>query len=430
MAGDAQRVGSETEVSGYSWYVLVLLSLIYVSSHLDRQILNILVQPIKEEFGVSDTMMGLIAGPAFALTYVIAGIPIARLADHGSRRTIIAISAGVWSLMTALSGSARSFAWLGLFRVGVGIGEAGCSPPSHSLIADYFPVEKRGRALGVYSMASPAGAALGFLIGGWIGQYYGWRWAFVAAGVPGIVLAVLARFTVREVPRGGTEIGYTDTAPLPFADALRHLIRQRSYVCVQLGGALHAVSAYGLAVWVAPFLTRMHGMETAVIGTWLAAISAFAAVPGMFLGGFLSDRLAPRDQRWYLWIPALSALLSAPFTIAFLFMGNPTIALLFYAGHSLLGMGYLAPTTAMTQAVVKVRARALAVAVHLLMANLIGYGIGPVVIGFLNDVLHEDLGDSAIQYTMLLAALTNVIACSFYFVGARSVRQDIARRDG
>jgi len=331
--------------------------------------------------------------------------------------------------MTVLSGAARSFGMLAIFRVGVGLGEAGCSPPSHSLISDYFSVERRGRALGFYAMAVQAGAAFGWLLGGWLFYLLGWRWAFVAAGVPGLLFAILVRTTVEEPVRGGTDERHADVAPLAFRDALRHLTSQRSYMWLQAGGCLHAIAGYGLAVWVAPFLMRIHGLEIQIIGTWLGCIAIAAGMPGMLLGGLLCDRLAPRDARWYLWIPTLSALLSAPFTVAFLFLANPTLALLCYAGHSLLGMSFSAPTFAMTQAVVKVRARSLAVAFHLLLVNLVGLGLGPVVIGGLNDLLREDLGDGAIRYTMLLAALTNVIACGFYALAARSVRRDIEIRE-
>lgn len=419
----------KTQVTAYSRYVLTLLFFVSLSNHIDRQILNILIQPIKEEFGASDLMMGLLAGPAFALFYATAGIPIARLADSYSRRTIIAASAAIWSAMTMLSGAARSFGMLAVFRVGVGLGEAGCSPPSHSLISDYFSVEHRGRALGVYAMAVQAGAAFGWLLGGWLFFLLGWRWAFIAAGIPGIFIALLVRATIKEPARGGTELGHADVTPMDLREALSHLMGQRSYMWLQAGGALHAIAGYGLAVWVAPFLMRIHGLEIQVIGTWLGGIAIVAGMPGMLLGGLLSDRLAPRDPRWYLWIPALSALLSTPFTVAFLFLGNPALALICYAGHSLLGMSFSAPTFAMTQAVVKVRARSLAVAFHLLLVNLVGLGLGPVVIGGLNDLLREDLGDEAIRYTMLLAALTNVAAVGFYALAARSVRRDIETRD-
>jgi MFS family permease len=421
----------ETGSSFYPWYVLSVLLLVYLSNHVDRQILMILLEPIKKEFGVSDFMLGFLTGPTFALFYAVAGIPIASLADRRSRKMIIAISATVWSAFTALSGLARGFWSLAAFRVGVGIGEAGCSPPSHSLISDYFPVEKRGRALGIYASGTQAGAAFGWLAGGWL--FYlldgSWRLVLVAVGLPGVLLALLVATTVREPTRGRAEATASDLAALPFGEAIRHLMKQRSYVWLQIGGALHALSAYGLGVWLAPFLMRVHGMEIHVIGSWLGGIALLAGIPGLLLGGFASDRLAPRDPRWYLWIPMLSAVLATPFTVTFLFHPDPSVAMLFWIGHTLLAMGFSAPTFAMTQAVVKVGARSMAVAAHLLVVNLLGLGLGPVVIGALNDALHDDFGDLAIRYTMLLAALTNVVACIFYVLSARTVTRDIANRD-
>jgi MFS family permease len=406
-----------------------MLFLVYLSNHIDRGILNILIQPIKEEFGASDFMMGMLAGPAFAVFYATAGIPIARLADRTSRVNIISASMTVWSAMTALSGFAGSIVSLALYRIGVGSGEAGCSPPSHSLIADYFPPERRGRAMGVYAMATQAGAAFGWLLGGWLFLWLGWRWTFVAAGLPGILLALVMKMTVKEPVRGGTEGGVVDVEPMPFGEALTHLFKQRSYMWLQAGGALHAIAGYGLGVWVATFLIRIHGLEIHEIGSWLGGIAIVAGMPGMLLAGLLSDRLTPRDPRWYVGIPAASALVSAPFTVAFLFLGDSSAALVCYAIHALLGMAFSAPTFAMTQAVVRVRARSLAVAVHLLMVNLVGLGLGPVIIGGLNDMLHEDLGDEAIRYTMLLAVLTNVFAVGFYYLAARTVKRDIENRD-
>lgn len=430
LAGEQVDEGRETSArisDGYARYVLAVLFCVYLSNHIDRQILMILLEPIKEEFGVSDFMMGLLSGPTFALFYTFLGIPIARWADRSSRRRIVALSLAVWSVMTALSGAARSFWALAACRVGVGAGEAGCSPPSHSLIADYFPAARRAWALGIYVAGGQAGAAFGWLLGGWLFYWLGWRLTFVAVGAPGLLLALLVALTVREPRRGAYDGG--SGVPLPFREATRHLLRQRSYVWLQAGSALHAIAGYGLAVWVVPFLMRVHGLEIQVIGTWLGAIALCVGVPGMLLGGVIADKLTPRDPRWYLWIPTLAAVLSTPFTIGFLFLGNPTWALCSWIVHTLIVMSHSAPAAAMTQAVVKVRARSFGVAVHMFVVNLVGLGVGPVVIGAMNDALHADLGDHAIRYTMLVAAVTNVIASICYLVGARSVRQDIAERD-
>ena len=410
----------------YSWYVLALLCTVYLSNHIDRQILMILLEPIKEEFGTSDFQMGLLTGPAFALFYTFAGIPIARWADRGSRKTIVAISVGIWSLMTALSGAARGFLSLAALRVGVGIGEAGCSPPSHSLIADYFPPHQRAKAMGFFSAGSQGGAAFGWLLGGWLYLYLGWRWVFVVVGIPGLLLALLVALTVREPRRGGVEQRAASEQTEPLWPSLVALMRQPTYLWMQVGGAFHAVSGYGLAVWVAPFLIRLHGLEIHVIGTWLGAIALFAGIPGIFVGGYLCDRLAPRDGRWFLWIPTGAALFALPFTVLFLTLPSAGWALAAYAVHSSLNLAYTGPIYAVTQAVVPLRARSLAVALHLFIANLIGLGLGPVLVGGFNDLLRDSLGDGAIRYTMLAAALANVVACVFYLLAARSVRRDMA----
>ncbi len=423
----ARDSGPRPEPDGaYPWYVLVLLFGIYLSNHIDRQILSILLEPIKAEFGASDTMMGFLTGPAFAIFYAFAGIPIARWADRGTRRTIVAISAALWSLLTALSGLAGSFAQLALLRVGVGVGEAGCSPPSHSLISDYFPPAQRGRALGLYAAGGQAGAAFGFLLGGLLFAYFGWRTTFVLVGLPGVLLAVLVWLTVREPARGQWDRG-ASVEPMPAVEAFRFLWQQRSYVHLQLGGALHAAAAYGVGVWVVPFFMRVHGLELTQATTMLGIAAIFIGIPGMLLGGWLADRLSPRDQRWFLWLPTLAAIVAAPFSVLFLFAPDPWLAIVFYLPHSLLSLTYSAPVYAMTQAVVRVRARALAVALHLLVVNLLGLGLGPLVVGALNDYFRESYGEMAIRYTMLFAVAANVAACVFYLLSARTVREDIAR---
>ena len=424
------RPARSADVGFYSWYVLSLLALGYLSNHIDRNILMILLEDIKGEFGASDLMMGLLTGPAFALFYTFAGIPIARWADRGSRRLIVSVSTAVWSAFTALSGAARGFWALAACRVGVGVGEAGGSPPSHSLISDYFPPELRAKALGIYAAGAQAGSAFGWLIGGFLSGILGWRGTFVAVGLPGVLLALFMRFTIREPERGRMEVGRPAVEPLPFREAVGLLVRNRTFLWLQFGGALHAVSAYGLGVWLAPFLIRIHGLELPTIGTWLGFNALFAGTFGMFLGGWAADRLTPRDPRWYLGVPAVSAILTTPFTLLFLFLENPNWALVCYVAHTVVGMGYSAPVYAVTQSIVRLRARSLAVAIHLFVVNLIGLGAGPVIIGWLNDLLHADYGVAAIRYTMTLAALTNLVACLFYWLSARNVRADLAAAAG
>ena len=429
-AGAPEAPGSpEDERSGlgpYPWYVLFLLFFLYFSNHIDRQILSILLEPIKAEFGATDTMMGFLTGPAFAIFYATAGIPIARWADRGSRKTVIALSAVLWSLFTALSGLAASFAQLALLRVGVGVGEAGCSPPAQSLIADYFPPERRGQAMGVYAAGAAAGVAFGLLIGGLLYGLFGWRISLVIVGLPGVLVAALVWFTVREPPRGRWE-GDTSVEPLPTGEAYRFLWSQRSYVHLQLGAALHATAAYGVSIWVVPFFMRVHGLELPAATTMLGTAALVIGVPGLIGTGWLADRLSLRDVRWYLWIPTLGAVFAAPFSVLFLFAPGPLWAIAAYIPHSLLNLAYTAPIYAVHQAILVPRVRALGVAVHLLAANLIGLGLGPLVVGALNDYLAPTYGERAIRYTMLIAVAANVVAVIFYLLAARTLREDIAR---
>jgi Na+/melibiose symporter-like transporter len=239
-------------------------------------------------------------------------------------------------------------------------------------------------------------------------------------------LAALVYFTIREPPRGQWDPG-ASIEPMPTREALALLWKQRSYVHAQLGGALHAAATWGILVWLVPFFMRVHGLELATATTMLGIGTLIVGVPGLFLGGYLSDRLVSRDERWYLWLPTVAAIVAVPFSLMFLFAGSPLLAVLLYLPHHVLNSAYSAPVAAMTQAVVRVRARALAVAIHLLCVNLLGLGLGPLIIGALNDALKGTYGDLAIRYTMMVAVAANVVASVFYVVGARSVREDIAR---
>src|SRR4051812_43659714 len=242
----------------YPQYVLGLLFVVYVFNFVDRQILSILIEPIKADLGVSDTAMGFLTGSAFALFYAFAGIPIARLADTRARRTIIALGLAAWSAMTAMSGLVRSFAELALARVGVGVGEAALVPPAHSLLADYFPAKRRATALAVFSMGIHVGVAFGFLLGGWMSQAFGWRRAFFAVGGPGLILAVLVRVTVREPPRGHAEGLDVAHGAIPIREVVAHLWRRRSFRHLAIAAALHSFGGYAFAAWGPPFFFRIH----------------------------------------------------------------------------------------------------------------------------------------------------------------------------
>ena len=417
--------------AGYKRYVLVLLVVVYVFNFIDRTILSILLEPIKAEFGLTDTQLGFLSGLAFALFYTLMGIPIARWADRGARRSIIAIATFVWSGMTAMTGFATGFASLLAARVGVGIGEAGCSPPAHSLLSDYFPPERRATALGIYSLGIPIGGGIGYLAGGWLAEWFDWRTAFIVVGAPGVVLAGVVQLTLREPVRGAYD-------PAPAApgrqesvgEVLRFMMSLASFRHMAMGAALHAFYGYGAGAFNPAFFVRSHALSVSEIGTWLAAIGFTGGVIGVYLGGYLSDRIAERDARWYMWLPAVSTAVYVPFAFFLYLWPTPHMALAMAFPGSLLGGMYLGPTFAMTQTLVRPEMRALASAILLFIINLIGLGFGPQGVGLLSDLLRPEFGVESLRYALLAVvvgfALWSVV---HYALAARTLRDDLKAKD-
>lgn len=413
----------------YANYVLALLFVVYVFNFVDRQIISILLEDIKLELGVSDTAMGFLSGIAFALFYTVAGIPIARWADVGTRRTIIAIGIAVWSVMTATSGLARNFTQLALARVGVGVGEAACSPPAHSLLADYFPPERRATALSIYNSGISIGVLIGLVAGGWINEYFGWRWAFFIVGMPGLILAVLVRLTIREPQRGASEGVTLDEKPEPPSQVFRFLWSLSSFRHLALASGLHAFSSYGYTSWAPTFLRRVHEVGSAEAGTYLGLIIGLGGGTGAILGGVLADRLSKRDIRWYLWVPAITSIVSVPFMLGFVLLDSLPLALASYIPGVLLNSMWLAAIIATTQALVKLRMRAIASAILFLVLNLIGLGLGPQIVGILNDLLASSFGDEAVRYSLLLAKVMTVWAAVHFVLAARALPADLEAKN-
>ena len=423
----------ELFTSKYRNYALGVLFLGYVVNFVDRSILSILLEPIKHDLGLSDTQLGLLGGLAFAIFYTTMGIPIAALADRWSRVKILSISIVIWSAMTALCGLASNFMMLLLARIGVGVGEAGASPPSHSLISDYFPIETRATALSIYALGIPFGSMVGNFVGGWGAQELGWRMTFFVVGIPGILVALLVWITLREPPRGMSEIkikpapteDLSGTAP-KVREVLAFLWKRKSFRHLAWAAGLHAFIGYGAGTWNAPFLIRSHEMPITEVGSWLALISGIGAI-GTFAGGYLADKLSDKtgDRRWYLWVPGISTLLMLPFQfIAYLYGGLwAVIPALFFV--SILGGMYLGPSFAMTQGLVTLRMRAVASAILLFVLNIIGMGLGPYFIGVASDFLSPTYEIDSLRYALCLAVFANLWAAAHYFVGAKSLRQDL-----
>ena len=425
-----QSASSLLSTRWYWNYVLGLLTLCYVANVLDRStVLATSIQSIKREFGASDFQLGMLSGLPFAVFYSILGIPIAAWADRSSRRNVLALAVAMWSGMTALCGAAVNFTMLFAARIGTAIGEAGGSPPSHSLISDYFPKSTRGTAFSIFALAVPFGTALGSAVGGWGNQHFGWRVTFVLVGLPGIVLALLVRFTVIEPPRGYAD-GVTKAAasvrtPGAF-EVLRFLWHRSSFRHMSLAVALHSVVWYAAGAFNNAFFQRSHQMTVAQAGY---LISIFAAIGGLgtFLGGFTADRLSTRlkDRRWYLWVPGLATLIMVPFQFFAYLSPGLWFAVPSFALMMMLAAVFFGPSFAMTQALATLRMRSVATSVLLFVQTLIGQGIGPSVAGYLSDWLAPSLGRESLRYSLVIIGLVNVWAAVHYLLGARTLRADL-----
>jgi MFS family permease len=413
----------------YPWYALSLLFVVYVCNFIDRSILSILAQSIKEDLAISDTALGFLGGLAFALFYTGLGIPIARLADRGVRRNVLAACLAIWSGMTALCGLAQNYWHLLLARIGVAVGEAGGSPPSHSMISDLFPPERRATALGIYALGIPVGTMIGNLAGGYLNDAFSWREAFMAVGLPGLALALVVRFTVREPTRGATDrTAVTAGQPPPVAYVLRALWSRTSFRWLSLGCGFHAFTGYGTGAWIPPFFERSHHLTSTEIGTALFWLG-FPAALSTFLGGWLGDRLGRRDVRWYVWLTAIVVMVAWPFSVFGYLWHDPWVAFLVWIVPNLLGSFWLAPAFALTQGLVGLRMRALAASIILFVLNIIGLGLGPWFVGFLSDALgvHTSLGADALRWSLVACTGMSLVACVCYVLAGRSLAADLAR---
>ncbi len=410
-----------------AYYALVLLTVVYAFNFIDRQLLAILQESIKADLGLSDSQLGLLTGFAFAVFYVTAGIPIARWADHANRRNIVAGSLFIWSFMTAISGMVQNYWQLILARIGVGIGEAGGSPPSHSMISDIFPPHQRATALGFYSTGVSFGILFGFLFGGWLNEFFGWRTAFLVVGLPGVILAGILMLTLREPTRGVVEQRTASADSVPLKTVLSTLWQSRAFRHLSLAASLNAFSGYATASWTASFMIRSHEMSTGELGTWLAIIIGLCGAIGVFFGGLVADRLSPRDQRWYMWLPAIAGFIAVPFMIAVYLADNAYLALTMMLVPGLLHQVYLGNTLATTHGLVGLKMRATASAILFFIINMIGLGCGPFLIGFVSDLLSASHGADSLRLAMLylLPPVMFWSACHFYFAAAR-LRQDLA----
>lgn len=410
----------------HAHYALGILTAAYVFNYLDRQILAVLLEPIKADLGVSDTAMGFLTGTAFAIFYATAGIPVARLADRWVRRNVLALGLTVWSAMTVACGSVGAYWQLALCRIGVGVGEAGGVPPSHSLLSDYFPPERRATAFGIYAIAPLIGSALGNGVGGWLAGAYGWRMTFVAVGVPGILLAGIVMLTLREPERGRFDPPKIRAEPEPDTkEVFRFLWSRRTFRLVAPALGFATFAGLGLGMWSPAFLMRVHDMSVTETGLFLGTVSAPAGAVGTAVGGWAADRLGRRDVRWYAWLPAVTLIAALPFQAAQLLVDTKWIALAAFVPAGLLAGVFASPSYAIVQNIARPHMRALASAILLLFLNLIGLGGGPQAVGILNDVLAPTYGDESVRYSLLLIKVATVLAAFLFWRAGKSISADL-----
>ena len=420
----------------YLRYILVLGFLVMLVSIMDRYVVSILMEQIKADLGLSDTQLGWLVGPAFVIVHVLFQLPLARLADYTNRRNMIAIAMSLWSLFTMAAGFAKSFPMLLATRMGVGITEAGCSPPMASLLSDYFSEERRGRAMSIFTLGGVAGIGAGMLLGGIVGQHYGWRTAMIVAGIPGIVLAVIFFLTVREPPRGQADGAgtYGENSRLPLKVVISTLFRKPSFVWLIIGASFLNVTALGRGTWEPVFLMRIYDMEQATAGMTFFLIGPIPSMVGALAGGLLADYLGRRDRRWCMWLPAAAMLATLPLTIAYLLwpaastlpgLGLP-IAFLFSVGASI-AAGMASPATIATgQNLSPPSMRAMTHALWTIASNLVGMGLGPLSVGFLSDQFASDFGEESIRYALVAVSSVALLSALAFYRGARTVRDDLS----
>ena len=414
--------------SAYVAYAMFVVFLVAVFNVVDRMVVSILATSIERDLGLSDAQLGWLLGPSFAVVHFVAILPFAWLADRTARRTIIAFGLFVWSGMTALGGAAQGFGQLFATRMGVGIGEAAGSPPSASLLTDTAPPHLRSRALSALTLGALMGIGVGLVAGGALAQAYGWRTTLVAIGAPGVLVALLVRFTWREPPRSARA---ASASPL---DAARHLFRLPTYGRLVGAASFAGMASLGRNMWEPVLLERVFGFALRDAGLQLFLFSALPAAGGAWLGGWLADRLGRRDVRWPLWVCAIGNAACAPLLVAFLLWpadarlaGGTPVAFLFLAGGALLGGFYSPPTSAVAQSLSLGHMRAMAHAIWSMVFTLVGQGVGPTLVGQLNVALGPAYGAQAIRYSMAVVSGLALVAAAGYFAAARSLPADLAR---
>ncbi len=423
------KITTMDQAKSHRTYALIILVIVYIFNFIDRQIVNILQEDIKADLGLNDTQLGLMTGLTFAVVYCTAGIPVARLADATSRKGVMTVALALWSGFTALCGLANSYTTLLLARMGVGLGEAGGSPPAHAMISDLYEKEKRGRALAIYSAGLYAGTLLGYYLGGWLSEAMSWRHAFMVVGIPGVIFAIITWTTVRE-PVRGLSGAKPSAGNVTFLQSFAKLWSLKSFPYYALATGAGTFVTYGLGNWMPSFLPRTYGvldpetlkyvgqwsmpglqamvglcqagaadcvtMSKTEIGLFYGTVSGVGGAIGTIGGGFLADKFGERDRRWFLWVPMWGKFFGAPLFIAALFAPTPELSLLLYFPAITLAAMYLGPSLAITHHLVPASMRAMSSAVLFFILNILGLGTGPTVVGIVSDVINSGAANMAV----------------------------------
>jgi MFS family permease len=432
-AASSAATDPEEPSSGYVRYVLSLVFLVAIFNVCDRTIMSILVEEVKADLALDDRQIGLVMGLAFTVVHLGAAVPVGRLADRTSRRAVISAGLIIWSAMTIFAGLSRSYIQLFVARMGVGLGEAAGAPPSQSLISDYVPPHRRAAAISVLTTGGVAGLGMGMIIGGFANELWGWRYAFIIAGAPGILLGVLFFLTVREPPRGRfDDAAPGDQTPPPIGSVVGTLLRTPSYRYLILGACLAGMTTYGKNFWEPTFLRRVYELGPAEVGVLYFFIGPLPQALGAYFGGRLGDRLGRKDPRWYMWLSALANLLAAPFSLAFLLLprelellGVPVSFVCSALASVLLGV-WSPQSGALGQALARPRMRAVSAALWSSLHSFVGLGLGPYLVGELNMRFEPSFGASGVRYSLAIATLSLALAALFQLLSARTLRHDLA----
>ncbi|MGJ7549490.1 spinster family MFS transporter [Pseudomonas alloputida] len=415
-------------------YALLVLASIYVFNYIDRQLMAILIEPVKLEFGISDTGIGLLSGVTFAVFYTVFGLPLGRLSDRIGRKPVIAFSCMAWSLMTMLCGMAGSFFTLVLARIGVAIGEAGGTAPSVAMVSDLYPPQRRSTALAVLMLGSSLGAIVGLGLGGWIAQQHGWRYAFLLIGAPGILLGLLLLLTVR-APKP-VRLQQASAAPAEgWLQTLGELLRMPSFPWLVLTGGAAAIAGYAIGTWSPSFLIRSHGLNMQQAGFLVGVIGGSGSTIGTLVCGMLTDRLARRDVGWQIGVPLLGTLLSIPFALAYFlwpqgiafYIGDTPVpqAFLFYSAFGFFGVWWATPCLGAITHLFPANRLAQATAIFVMAMTLLGVGLGPLLIGMLSDLFLPSLQGESLRYALAASVVLLVLAAVFLAIALPRYRAQI-----